>query len=107
MNVLQIHLYAGMLVALLALVAVWRRPERRITLYVVTLQILIGIWLLVGGLRVTPLHPALAIAGWALYMAANAIARRNARNGAFIAAAGTVLILAAYAVGQAAVRAGG
>lgn len=105
-NLLQIHLYVAMLVALLSIVAVWRKPERRITLYVVTLQILLGIWLLVGGLRVTWLHPALAIAGWSLYMAANAVAKRDARRAAFIAAGGSLLVLVAYGVGQMAVKAG-
>lgn len=107
MNVLQIHLYAAMLVALLALVAVWRRPERRITLYAVTVQLAIGAWLLAGGTHVTWVHPALAVLAWALYMAANAVGRRNPRRALVIAAAGSVLVLAAYAVGQMAVKAAG
>ena len=108
MNTLSIHLYVAFAVAVLAVLAVWRRPERRITLYVVTLQILIGIVLMVQGLRVPWYHPALAVAGWAGYMAANALARRQpgSRNALFIAGASSLLILIAYYVGMEAVKHG-
>ena len=109
MSLLTIHLYLGVVVVLLALLAVWRRGERRITLYVVTLQIALGIVLMVRGLRVPGIHPALAVLGWAAYMAANALARRPGapRNALLLAAAGSVLILIAFGIGQAAVAHGG
>lgn len=108
MNVLTIHLYVAFAVAALAVLAVWRRPERRITLYVVTLQILIGVVLMIQGLRVPWYHPALAVAGWAGYMAANALGRRQpgSRNPLLIAAASSLLILIAYYVGMEAVKHG-
>ncbi|HTD36785.1 MAG TPA: hypothetical protein VK669_04660 [Candidatus Limnocylindrales bacterium] len=108
MNVLTLHLYVAFVVALLAVLAVWRRPERRITLYVVTLQILIGVALMVQGLRVPWYHPALAVAGWAGYMTANALARRqpSSRNALLIAGASSLLILVAYYVGMEAVKHG-
>jgi CHASE2 domain-containing sensor protein len=107
-NVLTIHLYVAFAVAVLAVLAVWRRPERRITLYVVTLQILIGVVLMVQGLRVPWYHPALAVAGWAGYMAANALARRQpgSRNALLIAGASSLLLLVAYYVGMEAVKHG-
>ena len=106
MNTLTVHLYAAFLVALLAVLAVWRRPERRITLYVVTLQIVIGIVLMVQGGRVPWYHPALAVLGWVGYMAANAIARRDpsSRNALVVSALASLLILIAYYVGMEAVK---
>ena len=108
MSLLTIHLYAAFLVALLAVLAVWRRPERRITLYVVTVQIIIGVVLMAQHLRVPWYHPALAVAGWAGYMAANAVARRpgGGRRALAIAGVASVLILVAYYVGMEAVKHG-
>ncbi|HEX3465256.1 MAG TPA: hypothetical protein VHS78_14505 [Candidatus Elarobacter sp.] len=106
MNVLIIHLYVAFAVAALTVLAVWRRPERRITLYVVTLQILIGVVLMVQGLRVPWYHPALAVIAWAGYMAANALARRQpgSRNALIVAGVSSLLILIAYYVGMEAVK---
>ncbi len=103
---LTIHLYVGFLVAALAVLAVWRRPERRITLYVVTLQIVLGIVLMAQHLRVPWYHPALAVLAWAGYMVANALGRRpgKARVALFIAAGSSVLILLAYYAGMEAVK---
>ena len=87
MSLLTVHLWAAFLVAALAVLAVWQRLGRRITLYVVTLQILIGIGLMVQGLKVPWYHPALAVVGWAGYMAANAMSRREGgRRNALIVA---------------------
>jgi len=85
---------------------VWRRPERRATLYAVTIQILVGIVLVVQGLRVPWYHIALAVLGWAGYMAANAIARRDAasRNALIVSAISSARILVAYYVGIEAVK---
>jgi heme A synthase len=103
---LTVHLYAGFVIAALAVLAVWRRPERRITLYVVTLQIVIGVVLMMQGGRVPWYHPALAVLGWIGYMAANAIARRDpaSRNALVISAVSSLLILIAYYVGIEAVK---
>lgn len=108
MDFLTLHLWLGFAVVVLALLAVWRRGERRITIWVVTLQIAIGIGLMVRGLRVPAIHPALAILGWAAYMAANALGRRPgaARNALIAAAIGSLLILIAFGIGQSAVRHG-
>ena len=108
MSILTIHLYVAFIVAALALLAVWRLPERRVTLYVVTLQILLGIVLVVRGLRAPSTHYALAILGWAGYMAANALSRRPERRSVALAVAGvsSLLILLAYYVGMHAVKTG-
>jgi peptidoglycan/LPS O-acetylase OafA/YrhL len=103
---LAVHLYLAFAVAALAVLAVWRRPERRITLYAVTLQIVIGIVLMVQGGRVPFYHPALAVLGWIGYMAANAIARRDpaSRRALIVSAVSSLLILLAYYVGLEAVK---
>jgi hypothetical protein len=107
-NILAIHLYVAFAVAALAVLAVWRVPERRITLYVVTLQIVIGIVLMVRGTPVPWYHPALAVLGWIGYMAANAITRRDpgSRRALIVSGAASLLILIAYYAGMQAVKAG-
>jgi hypothetical protein len=105
---LTIHLWVGFAVAALAVLAVWQRPGRRITLYVVTLQILVGIVLVVQGVRAPWYHYALAVLGWGGYMGANALGRRSggARTALIVAAASSLLVLVAFGIGQHAVRAG-
>ena len=108
MNVLTIHLWVGFAVVALAVVAVWQRTGRRMTLYVVTLQIVAGIMLVVQGLRGPWYHYALAVAGWIGYMAANALSRRpgGARTALIVTAVASLLVLTAFGVGQQAVRSG-
>ena len=102
MTLLTVHLWIGFLIVALAVLAVWRRPGRRVTLYIVTLQILIGIALLVMGYRVSPLHMVAVTVGWAGYMAANVVARRpnGTRNALIIAAVSSLLIIAAFEIGR-------
>jgi len=108
MQLLSVHLYVAFVVAALAVVAVWRRPERRITLYVVTLQILLGLILLTQSLRAPAGHYALAVLGWAGYMVANGLAKRpeKADTARVIAGISSLLILGAYYIGMHAVRTG-
>ncbi len=74
---LKLHLWIGFAVAALAVLAVWQRAGRRITLYAVTLQI----WR-ASCSSFRPRGPwyryALAVLGWAGYMAANVLSRRRA-----------------------------
>jgi hypothetical protein len=53
---------------------------RRITLYILTLQIALGVWLIFTGLRAPSEHYGLAILAWIGYMAANGIGRRPGRE---------------------------
>jgi CHASE2 domain-containing sensor protein len=107
-NLLTVHLWVAFLVAALAVLAVWQRTGRRVTLYAVTLQILIGIVLMVQGLKVPWYHPALAVVGWAGYMVANAMSRREGarRNALIIAGISSLVILVAYYIGMEAVKHG-
>jgi hypothetical protein len=105
-NTLTIHLWVGFAVVALAVLAVWQRTGRRITLYAVTLQILVGIVLMIQGLRGPWYHYALAVLGWIGYMAANALGRRpgGARRALVLAAIASLLVLIAFGVGQQAAR---
>jgi hypothetical protein len=103
--VLVVHLVVGILVAACAALLVWRQIGRRITLYVLTLQIALGIWLIVGGLKVAPEHYGLAVIAWVGYMAANGIARRGRdRVALIITVVSTVCVLGAAYLGA---KAGG
>ncbi|HZX68027.1 MAG TPA: hypothetical protein VFE70_04035 [Candidatus Elarobacter sp.] len=108
MALLTVHLWVGVAVVLLAVVAVWQRTGRRIALYVATLQILIGIVLVVERFSASWYHYALAVAGWAGYMVANAMTRRGAtqRTVLMVTAISSILILVAFAIGQRAVHVG-
>ena len=103
---LTIHLWVGFAVVALAVLAVWQRTGRRITLYVVTLQLLAGIVLVVQGLRGPWYHYALAVAAWIGYMAANALSRRpgGARAALIVTVVSSLLVLIAFGIGQQAVR---
>jgi hypothetical protein len=94
-------LVLGILVALCAALLVWRTKGRRITLYALTLQIFIGIWLLVQHLKAPSAHFSLAFLGWIGYMGANAMARKpgQERNVLILAGASTLMILVAFALG--------
>lgn len=101
-SIVTVHLWLGVLVVALAVLAVWRRPGRRVTLYVVTLQVLIGIAIALMGARISWTHFVLAGLGWAGYMVANAVARRQPGKRTALAIAGlsSLLILGAYYVGE-------
>jgi len=66
-SVLVVHFWLGILVAACAALLVWFRLGRRITLYALTLQILLGLVLLVLGHRAPPPHYVLAIGVDRLY----------------------------------------
>jgi hypothetical protein len=105
--VLVVHLWVGILVAACAALLVWRQMGRRVTLYVLTLQIALGIWLLAIGLRVPPEHYGLAILAWIGYMAANGIAKRGRGNVALaITIVSTLFVLGALYLGAKAANLG-
>jgi hypothetical protein len=102
-SLVTLHLAVGILAIIAALTLVWRLPGRRIVLYVLTLQILLGLILLHGGYRAPPAHILSAFLAWALYMAANALTRRqaDARLTLGFVVAATVLVVIAGALGGA------
>ena len=100
-SVLVVHLVVGILVAACAALFVWRRLGRRITLYVLTLQILLGIGLMSMHYSVKPEHYGLAVLAWIGYMAANAMGRKpgSERNTMILTIVSSVMVLAAFAIG--------
>ncbi len=62
-SILVVHLWLGFLSWRWRVLFVWQRRGRRITLYVLTLQIALGFVLMVQGCKVPWYHYALAIAG--------------------------------------------
>jgi hypothetical protein len=108
-SILTAHLWLGFVVVALALLFVWQLRGRRITLYVVTLQIVLGAVLLVQGRNVPWYHWALAIVAWAGYMAANAMARREGRGRQvlIVTIVASLLIVITFGIGQHAVKAMG
>jgi hypothetical protein len=101
-SVLVVHLWVGILVAACAALLVWRQIGRRITLYVLTLQIVLGIVLIVEGLRAPTTHYALAVVAWIGYMAANGMARKpeGRRNALIVTIVSSVLVLVALYIGS-------
>jgi hypothetical protein len=97
-----------MLVAAGAVLLVWWPLGRRVMLYVVTLQILLGGWVLATHLKAPSLHYGFAVLGWIGYMVANGIGRRAGRENLALAItiASSACILVAFSIGQWAVKAG-
>jgi hypothetical protein len=105
-SVLVVHFWLGILVAACAALLVWFRLGRRITLYALTLQILLGIVLLVLGHRAPPPHYVLALVGWAGYMGANAMSRQpdSRQNVLVLTILSSAMILLAAYIGAAGMR---
>jgi len=99
---LTVHNVFAMLVAAGAVGIVWWRWGRRIMLYVLTLQILSGAWVIISGVRANSLHYTFAVLAWAGYMAANAIERRGGRENLALAVtvASSACVLVGFAIGQ-------
>jgi hypothetical protein len=100
MQLLTVHLVVGILAVLLGALSVGWRAGRRVTLYVLTLQIALGVWLTFAGLRAPGIHYGLALLAWAGLMAANVIGRRRGPRVALVwAGASVVLLLIAFGIG--------
>lgn len=99
--VLVVHLIVAFLVLAAAALLVWNRNGRRIALYVLTLQILVGIWLMAVGYKIRPEHYSLAVLAWIGYMAANGIGKRPGRENIVLAITivSTVMVFVAAYIG--------
>ena len=71
-------------------------------LYLLSLQILLGIALIVGGLRAPSPHYALAIVGWAGYMGANYMSRQpdSKKNVLVLTVLSSAMVLLAAYIGS-------
>jgi len=101
MNVLVVHYVVGILVALVAALWVWQQLGRRVMLYLLTLQIALGIWVIFTGLKAPSVHYALALVAWIGYMVANGLFRKPQRRQIALGITGfsTVLVLIAFYIG--------
>jgi hypothetical protein len=74
---------------------------RRITLYLLSLQLLLGIVLMAQGLRAPTPHYVLALAGWAGYMGANYMGRQpdSKQNVLVLTVLSSAMILLAAYIG--------
>jgi len=99
---LSIHNIFAMLVAAGAVAIVWWRWGRRVMLYLLSVQILIGAWVVFGGLRANSLHYTFALLGWIGYMIANGIERRGGRENLALAVTigSSACVLVGFAIGQ-------
>ena len=100
-SVLVVHFWLGILVAACAALFVWFRLGRRITLYLLSLQLLLGIVLMSMGARVPMPHYLLALAGWAGYMGANYMSRQpdSKRNVLVLTVLSSAMVLLAAYIG--------
>jgi hypothetical protein len=91
----------------MAVLGVWWPWGRRVMLYLLTVHILVGGWVLSTHLRAPTLHYVFALIGWFGYMAANGVGRRPGRENAALAITifSSVAVLIAFAIGQWAVKA--
>jgi hypothetical protein len=105
-SVLVVHLWLGILVAACAAPLVWFRLGRRITLYLLSLQIVLGLVLIVQHHQAPPPHYALALVGWAGYMGANAIGRQpdSGKNVLVLTILSSAMVLLAAYIGAATMR---
>ena len=101
-SVLVVHFWLGILVSACAALFVWFRLGRRITLYLLSLQILLGIILIVQHHQAPPPHYALALAGWAGYMGANVMGRQpdSKRNVLVLTILSSAMVLIAGYIGS-------
>lgn len=78
-------------------------------LYLLTVHMLAGAWVIASGMKAPSLHYTFALLGWFGYMAANGIGRRPERENLAlgITIAASVCVLVAFAVGQWALKPAG
>jgi hypothetical protein len=100
-SVLVVHFWLGILVAACAALFVWFRLGRRITLYLLSLQLLLGIVLMSMGAHVPMPHYVLALVAWAGYMGANYMSRQpdSKRNVLVLTVLSSAMVLLAAYIG--------
>jgi hypothetical protein len=101
-----LHNILAFIVAAAAVLVIWWPLGRRVMLYLLTVHILVGGWLLSTHLKAPTLHYAFALIGWFGYMAANGIGRRAGKENVAlgITILSSIFVLLAFAIGQWAVK---
>jgi len=98
-SVLVVHFLLGILVAACAALLAWFRLGRRVSLYLLTLQLALGLALIIAGFRAPAPHYVLALFGWAGYMFAAYLGREpNSRQNVLIVTilSSAMILLAAF-----------
>jgi hypothetical protein len=105
-NALLLHYSLAFLVAASAVLLIWWPWGRRVMLYLLTVHILVGGWVISQHFQAPPLHYVFALLGWFGYMAANGIGRRAGKENVALAITilSSVVVLLAFAIGQWAVK---
>ena len=100
-SVLVVHFWLGILVAACAALLAWFRLGRRASTYLLTLQLALGLALIVMGLRAPAPHYILALCGWAGYMFASYLSRQpdSRQNVLIVTILSSAMILLAAFVG--------
>ena len=99
---LLVHYGLAFLVAASAVLVIWWPLGRRVILYLLSVHILVGGWVLSTHLRAPTLHYVFALLGWFGYMAANGIGRRAGKENVALAITigSSVCVLIAFAIGK-------
>ena len=102
--IVTLHWVLGLAIVACAAILSWRYTGRRIALYLLTAQILLGAWLISTGLRPPMAHWLLAVAAWVLYMGANAATKRapQSRLSLILSVVALLAIVATFGIGSAA-----
>ncbi|HVA38538.1 MAG TPA: hypothetical protein VNJ51_13095 [Candidatus Dormibacteraeota bacterium] len=74
---LTIHYVWGVVVVVAAIWAIWQPLGRRVALWALLVQLVLGLWLLAVGKRVTWLHPALWLLAALLIQGGAIMAKRK------------------------------
>jgi hypothetical protein len=100
-SVLVVHFWLGILVAACAALLAWFRLGRRVSLYLLSLQLVLGLALIVFGLRAPAPHVVLAVCGWGGYMFASYLSRQpdSRQNVLVVTIISSAMILLAAFVG--------
>jgi hypothetical protein len=100
-SVLVVHFWLGILVAACAALLAWFRLGRRIALYLLSLQLVLGLVLIVAGLRAPAPHLVLGVCGWGGYMFAGYLDRQpdSRQNVLVVTILSSALILLAAFIG--------
>ncbi|MDE2573653.1 MAG: hypothetical protein KGM44_14155 [bacterium] len=104
---LSVHYFWAYIVILAVIWAIWQPLGRRVALWALVVQLVLGIWVFASGARhVNPWHPALWLAAALLIQAGTIMAKRNSGPvPTLLIALGAACAVLTFHLGQAGVTA--